>query len=279
MAQGYDDTASELAVRLRAALETRDVDGFGRLLADDVRWGGAEETPETCHSRSDVLDRLAGLDRAGVERAVLEVVPGVGAVLVGFRVVNRPEPGASRRERTVYQVMAVRGGQITDIRGYPDRALAAAQAGIATINGHAPMHVRAVTPILNVSDLSGSFDWFAKLGWTRRWDWAAPGRESSFGSVGCDGFELFLCLNGQGGRGRGSGPGDGGQGVWLSVWVDDVDALHGACVREGLEVMRPPQDETWGVREMHVRHPDGHVFRISQERHHDEHDHHHEHEH
>jgi hypothetical protein len=26
----------------------------------------------------------------------------------------------------------------------------------------------------------------------------------------------------------------------------------------------PPTDEQWGVREMHVRHPDGHVFRISQ---------------
>ena len=26
----------------------------------------------------------------------------------------------------------------------------------------------------------------------------------------------------------------------------------------------PPTNEPWGVREMHVRHPDGHVFRISQ---------------
>jgi hypothetical protein len=26
----------------------------------------------------------------------------------------------------------------------------------------------------------------------------------------------------------------------------------------------PPTDQAWTVREMHVRHPDGHVFRISQ---------------
>jgi len=39
------------------------------------------------------------------------------------------------------------------------------------------------------------------------------------------------------------------------------------CVREGLEVLRPPRDEPWGPREMHLRHPDGHVFRVSQERH------------
>lgn len=52
--------------------------------------------------------------------------------------------------------------------------------------------------------------------------------------------------------------------MWMSVWVDDVDAVHAVCVREGLEVMRPPQNEPWGVREMQVRHPDGHVLRIGQ---------------
>ena len=34
------------------------------------------------------------------------------------------------------------------------------------------------------------------------------------------------------------------------------------CLAEGLEVAMPPTDEPWGVREMHVRHPDGHMFRI-----------------
>jgi uncharacterized glyoxalase superfamily protein PhnB len=48
------------------------------------------------------------------------------------------------------------------------------------------------------------------------------------------------------------------------MWVDDVDAVHTICVNEGLEVLRPPQDESFGVREMHVRHPDGHVFHVSQ---------------
>jgi hypothetical protein len=31
---------------------------------------------------------------------------------------------------------------------------------------------------------------------------------------------------------------------------------------EGLEITYPPTNEPWGVREMHGRHPDGHVFRI-----------------
>jgi hypothetical protein len=35
----------------------------------------------------------------------------------------------------------------------------------------------------------------------------------------------------------------------------------------------------WGVREMHVRHPDGHVFRVSHPVHGDDHDHPHPHDH
>ena len=72
-------------------------------------------------------------------------------------------------------------------------------------------------------------------------------------------------------RGRGDAPrtfgpdGDetGDKGVWMTIWVADVDAVHGRCVEQGLEVTWPPTDMPWGVREMHLRHPDGHVLRIS----------------
>ena len=130
------------------------------------------------------------------------------------------------------------------------------------------MDAKGLTPILNVSDIDESFRWFEKLGWRKVWDWGEP---ASFGSVGSGSCEIFLCLDGQGGRGKSSvsrtfGPdGDDGadQGAWMSVWVDDVDAVHQRCVREGLEVTWPPTDMPWNVREMHVRHPDGHVFRVS----------------
>jgi hypothetical protein len=52
--------------------------------------------------------------------------------------------------------------------------------------------------------------------------------------------------------------------VWLSIWTDDLDAVRATCLREGPTVLRPPLGEAWGVREMHVQHPDGHVFRVSQ---------------
>ena len=93
-----------------------------------------------------------------------------------------------------------------------------------------------------------------------------------FGAVG-SGKEacIFLYLGGQGGRGRGAntttfqrdGDEEGDKGVWMSVWVEDVDEMHRHCVAAGLEVTFPPTDMPWNVREMHLRHPDGHVFRVS----------------
>ena len=126
-----------------------------------------------------------------------------------------------------------------------------------------------ITPILNVSDLEGSFAWFERFGWRRAWDWGDP---PGFGCVRAGGCEIFLCRDGQGGRGHGGvaatfGPGgsesaDGG--VWMSLWVEDVDAVHRGCVEAGIETTFGPENMPWGVRECHVRHPDGHVFRISQ---------------
>jgi uncharacterized glyoxalase superfamily protein PhnB len=49
----------------------------------------------------------------------------------------------------------------------------------------------------------------------------------------------------------------------MSVWVDDVDEVHRQCVASGRNVTFEPTDMPWNVREMHVRHPDGHVFRVS----------------
>ena len=122
-------------------------------------------------------------------------------------------------------------------------------------------------PILNVSNVVDSFEWFEKLGWEKAWDWGTP---ATFGAV-CSGVcTIFLCHDGQGGRGRstltstkGEEGETGDKGMWMSIWVDDVDLIHRHCLEQGIEVTMPPTDEPWGVREMHIRHPDGHVFRIS----------------
>lgn len=131
------------------------------------------------------------------------------------------------------------------------------------------MRAHRLTPILNVSNIQESFEWFEKLGWRKGWEWGNP---PSFGGVCSGECEIFLCENGQGGRGRSPvamtfGPdGDetGDKGVWMSIWVDDVDTIYHHCLEHGLEVAWPPTNMPWNVREMHVRHPDGHVFRVSQ---------------
>lgn len=130
------------------------------------------------------------------------------------------------------------------------------------------MIAHKLTPILNVSDIRASFAWFEKLGWKKGWDWGDP---PTFGGVCSGACEIFLCQGAQGGRGKSQRKHTGGpdgddsaeKGVWMSVWVDDVDAVHRRCLEQKLDVTMPPTDEPWGVREMHVRHPDGHVFRIS----------------
>jgi catechol 2,3-dioxygenase-like lactoylglutathione lyase family enzyme len=129
------------------------------------------------------------------------------------------------------------------------------------------MEAKGLIPILNVSNIQESFAWFAKLGWDKAWDWGTP---PTFGAVCSGEYQIFLCQGGQGGRGRSElsttrGDDDASdKGVWMSIWVDNVDEIHKRCLEQGLEITWPPTDEPWGVREMHVRHPDGHVFRISQ---------------
>jgi len=118
--------------------------------------------------------------------------------------------------------------------------------------------------------MAASFAWFENWGWRKMWDWGTP---PTFGAVGSgDECEIFLCHGAQGGRGRGSntttfqkeGDETGDKGVWTSVFVDDVDAVHRHCVAAGLEITFPPNNMPWHIREMHLRHPDGHVFRVSQ---------------
>lgn len=131
------------------------------------------------------------------------------------------------------------------------------------------MKVKAITPILNVSDLGESIAWFEKLGWRKQWDWGDP---PGFGSVGSGACEIFLCVDGQGGRGKGSNTSTFGRegdetqdkGSWLSIWVESVDEVYAQALTAGIEVVFAPEDMPWGARECHLRHPDGHVFRISQ---------------
>ncbi|MEK6257472.1 MAG: VOC family protein [Planctomycetota bacterium] len=145
------------------------------------------------------------------------------------------------------------------------------------------MPVLGLTPVLNVSSIAQSFDWFEKLGWQRGFSWNDGGMigegpdaatsnaqgAAGFGSVCSGKTTIFLCCGAQGSRGTimPKFPGDDAtDGVWMSWWMGspaEVDALHQLAIDNGMLVTYPPTDEPWGVREFHLRHPDGHTFRVS----------------
>ena len=137
--------------------------------------------------------------------------------------------------------------------------------------------MKSITPILNVSSIRESFAWFEGLGWRRGFAWNQGGMiacgasenvhgAASFGSV-CEGeVEIFLCVGGQGSKGivQPRFPGDDmTDGVWMSWWVEDVDAFYEVVLKAGALVTMLPTNQPWGVREFHLRHPDGHMFRVS----------------
>jgi hypothetical protein len=137
--------------------------------------------------------------------------------------------------------------------------MVAMSINIATLN------VQDVTPILNVSNIDDSFAWFERLGWKKHWQHGEP---PNFGAVISGTSEIFLCQGGQGARGGAlpREPWDNAAGsTWMSWWLPspaDVDALYALAVQLGVEAPWPPTDMPWNVRECHLRHPDGHTFRV-----------------
>ncbi len=129
------------------------------------------------------------------------------------------------------------------------------------------MDVKFISPILNVNNIVESFSWFESFGWYKVFEWGEP---VGFGAVASGDAQIFLCEGAQGGNGKGSNAKtfgvEGGEsadkGVWMSIFVDNVDEIHNECLNKQLDIVFEPTDMPWGVREMHVRHPDGHVFRV-----------------
>ncbi len=56
-----------------------------------------------------------------------------------------------------------------------------------------------------------------------------------------------------------SGRGHDGAGSSVELWLQvvDVDAVHAELRGRGVEILRPPVDEPWGLRELWIADPDG----------------------
>jgi len=84
-----------------------------------------------------------------------------------------------------------------------------------------------ITPILNVSDMGKSLDYYVKaLGFTIAWQWGEP---TGFACVKRDDVEIFMCEGAQ-----------GGGACWMSIFVDDVDSLYKDFRASGANIIQPP---------------------------------------
>ena len=104
-------------------------------------------------------------------------------------------------------------------------------------------------PILYSEDVRRSIDYYTRvLGFASKWEWDDP---PSFGGVGKDSIQIFFCKQYQ-----------GHPGTWLSIMMDDVDEYYTTIQSKGAKICAPPEDKEWGLREMLVEDPDGHIIRF-----------------
>lgn len=104
-------------------------------------------------------------------------------------------------------------------------------------------------PILNVRNVPASIDYYVdRLGFEKEWEWGDP---ATFACVRRDAVRIFLCRDAQ-----------GAAGTWISIFVQNVDALHEEYQRRGAIIRQAPTNFPWGVREMNVEDLDSHRLRM-----------------
>jgi hypothetical protein len=120
-----------LTERVKSALVSGDLDAIRDLLDPGARWGAPEGPSDAdCHNRDQVIAWWASARAAGAQAVVTEVTVGTGTLLVGLDVTGTPAAHEAGGTAERWQVLTVRDGRIADIRGFDDRAAAAARAGV-----------------------------------------------------------------------------------------------------------------------------------------------------
>jgi ankyrin repeat protein len=114
---------AEIARHLETAGRDLDLDLLGSLLHPQVRWTGL------CKDRTQVLDWYRALLAEGIEASVRTVEVDRDAVVLGLTVGRSARGARPAPPEPLYQVFTVRGAQIVEIRGYPDRASALTRGG------------------------------------------------------------------------------------------------------------------------------------------------------
>ena len=111
------------------------------------------------------------------------------------------------------------------------------------------MIFRHAVPILRSENVRKSIEYYTEvLGFENKWEWDDP---PTFGGVSKNSVEIFFCEKGQ-----------GQPGTWISIMVDKVDELYESIKAKGGKIKCMPESMEWGIREMLVEDPDGHMIRF-----------------
>jgi catechol 2,3-dioxygenase-like lactoylglutathione lyase family enzyme len=123
------------------------------------------------------------------------------------------------------------------------------------------MAVKRVVPIIRVTNIEKAVDFYCSmLGFVADFRYAASPDGPTYVGVSLDGSQIHLSTF----------AGDGLVGTATYCYVDDVDALFQRFRAAGLKtpgnpaspVEDGPVDQTWGMRELYVRDPDGNTLRF-----------------
>jgi ankyrin repeat protein len=106
---------ADVAHHLETAYREQDLDLLGSLLHPDVTWTGL------CHTKAQVLDWYRGFQAEGTVATVNSMEVDRDAIVLGLSLSRHAEGARPAPPQQLYQVATVDGGEVVDIRFYPDR--------------------------------------------------------------------------------------------------------------------------------------------------------------
>jgi len=111
------------------------------------------------------------------------------------------------------------------------------------------MQFKNSVPILFSADIRRSINYYMQvLEFDNQWEWDDP---PSFGGVSKDAVQLYFCKDCQ-----------GHPGTWVAINVKNVDEYYESIKQKGAVIRSVAADKEWGLREMLVEDPDGHIIRF-----------------
>lgn len=119
-----------------------------------------------------------------------------------------------------------------------------------------PPQIRDATPVLLVRDVVKAAAYYTdKLGFTVERFWGEP---PMFTIARRNGVSIMLNQVDASDSFRPNGAYDGRFSVYIDV--DDADALHAEVAAKGADIVCPPEDQPYMMREFQVRDLDGHLL-------------------